>query len=88
MARVTREECSVKVLVTIYDEGPPDDRLPESERPHRYWAQLPGMPGVITVGDTREELLANLREALQGCLLVAAGDYEPEPGGRQEEVEL
>jgi len=33
-----------------------------------YWAEVPAIPGCATQGDTMEELLANLREAAEGCL--------------------
>jgi hypothetical protein len=33
-------------------------------------------------------LLANLREAVQGCLLVTPGNADLEPGGEEEEIEL
>jgi predicted RNase H-like HicB family nuclease len=78
----------MKALVRIYDCGEPDPAVPEDRRPHRYWGVPPGFPNVVSVGDTREELLANLREALEGCLLVEAGDFEPQPGGEQAEVDL
>ena len=32
-----------------------------------YWAEVPAIPGCATQGDTIEELLANLREAIEGC---------------------
>ena len=35
-----------------------------------YWAEVPAIPGCATQGDTLEELLANLREAVEGCLSV------------------
>jgi len=78
----------MKALVRIYDCGPPDPAIPEDRRPHRYWGELPGFPNVRSEGDTRAELLANLREALEGCLLVVAGDYEPSAGEEQAEVDL
>jgi predicted RNase H-like HicB family nuclease len=53
-----------------------------------YWAEVPALPGCVTEGDTRQELLANLREAIEGCLLVTPGSFQPEPGGREEEIEL
>ena len=58
------------------------------EKTGGYWAEVPALPGCVTEGDTREELLANLREAIEGCLLVDRGDFEPEPDGEAEEVEL
>jgi predicted RNase H-like HicB family nuclease len=35
-----------------------------------YWAEVPAIPGCMTQGDTFEELLANLYEAVEGCLAV------------------
>ena len=35
-----------------------------------YWAEVPALPGCFTQGETREELLANLKEAIRGCLAV------------------
>jgi predicted RNase H-like HicB family nuclease len=39
-----------------------------------YWAEVPAIPGCATEGDTFEELLQNLYEAIEGCLSV---DVEP-----------
>ena len=39
-----------------------------------YWAEVPAIPGCSTQGETWEELLENLREAVEGCLSV---DIEP-----------
>ncbi len=39
-----------------------------------FWAEVPAVPGCATQGETMEELLSNLREALAGCLSAA----EPE----------
>jgi predicted RNase H-like HicB family nuclease len=36
-----------------------------------YWAEVPALPGCATQGETFEELLANLHEAIEGCLSVA-----------------
>jgi predicted RNase H-like HicB family nuclease len=35
-----------------------------------YWAEVPAIPGCATQGDTYEELLENLHEAIEGCLSV------------------
>jgi len=35
-----------------------------------YWAEVPGIPGCATQGESFEELLANLYEAVEGCLSV------------------
>ena len=39
-----------------------------------YWAEVPAIPGCATQGETFEELLKNLYEAIEGCLSV---DLEP-----------
>ena len=38
------------------------------------WAEVPAIPGRATQGEGFEELLANLYEAVEGCLAV---DTEP-----------
>ena len=35
-----------------------------------FWAEVPAIPGCATEGDNFEELLANLYEAVEGCLSV------------------
>ena len=35
-----------------------------------YWAEVPAIPGCATQGDTFEELLVNLYEAVEACLSV------------------
>ena len=35
-----------------------------------YWAEAPSIPGCATQGETFEELLQNLYEAIEGCLSV------------------
>ncbi len=36
-----------------------------------YWAEVPALPGCITEGDTREEVISNLKDAIEGWLEVA-----------------
>ena len=36
-----------------------------------YWAEVPAIPGCATQGETFEELLRNLYEAVEGCLSVS-----------------
>jgi predicted RNase H-like HicB family nuclease len=51
-----------------------------------YWAEVPAIPGCATQGDTMDELLANLREAIEGCLSV---DVEaPAPGGKERILDI
>ncbi len=35
-----------------------------------YWAEVPALPGCASQGETMNELLANLREAISGWLAV------------------
>ncbi len=35
-----------------------------------YWAEVPAIPGCATQGDTFDELLRNIYEAVEGCLSV------------------
>ena len=35
-----------------------------------YWAEVPAIPGCATQGESFEELLHNLYEAVEGCLSV------------------
>ena len=51
----------VKVVVHEAEEG-------------GYWAEVPAIPGCATQGDTFQELLKNLYEAVEGCLSV---DVQP-----------
>ena len=36
-----------------------------------FWAEVPTIPGCATQGDSLEELMRNLREAIEGCLSPA-----------------
>ncbi len=47
----------LKVLVHEAEEG-------------GYWAEVPAIPGCASQGETFEELLSNLYEAVEGCLSV------------------
>ena len=38
-----------------------------------YWAEVPAIPGCASQGETMDELMANLREAIEGCLSVDIG---------------
>ena len=51
----------LKVIVHEADEG-------------GYWAEVPAIPGCATQGETFDELLANLYEAVEGCLSVDLQD--------------
>ena len=36
-----------------------------------YWAEVPALPGCITEGDTIDEVMTNLKDAIEGWLDVA-----------------
>ena len=61
----------------------------EQEPDGGYVATVPALPGCVSQGDTREEALANIREApdlyIEDC--IAAGDHVPAEKG-MEYVEL
>ena len=39
-----------------------------------YWAEVPSIPGCMTQAETVEDLLVNVREAVEGCLSVDVRD--------------
>ena len=39
-----------------------------------YWAEVPSIPGCATQGETFEELLSNIYEAVDACLSVNIKD--------------
>jgi predicted RNase H-like HicB family nuclease len=41
-----------------------------------YWAEVPAIPGCVTQGETFEELLANIYEAVEACLSVDISEHE------------
>ena len=51
------EKMKLKVIVHQAEEG-------------GYWAEVPSIPGCATQGESFEELLTNLYEAVEGCLSV------------------
>ena len=73
------EDGPLRVLVVIHEDADGG-----------FWAEFPSLPGCVTEADTREELLANIREAVRGYLLTPSGAFESvEPStGVEEEVAL
>jgi len=35
-----------------------------------FWAEVPAIPGCATQGETMEELINNVHEAIEGCLSI------------------
>ena len=51
-----------------------------------YWAEVPAIPGCATQGDTFEELLENLYEAVEGCLSVDIEEYKLDENSKPIEI--
>ncbi|MBW4630337.1 MAG: type II toxin-antitoxin system HicB family antitoxin [Iphinoe sp. HA4291-MV1] len=51
-----------------------------------YWAEVPALPGCITEGDTWEELMANLKDAIEGWLEVANESHSIEDAAQVVEI--
>ena len=64
---------NIKVVVHEADEG-------------GFWAEVPVLPGCASQGDTLEELMDNLREAIGGWLQAEIPPAAP--GSRERVVEL
>lgn len=63
----------IKVIVHEAEEG-------------GFWGEVPAIPGCASQGETVEELLTNLQEAIEGCLSV---DIEaPKADGRERILEV
>ena len=41
-----------------------------------YWAEVPSISGCVTQGETFDELLSNIYEAVEGCLSVDIEDVK------------
>ena len=39
-----------------------------------FWAEVPAVPGCVSQGETMDELIANLKEAIEACLSVPIPD--------------
>ncbi len=51
-----------------------------------YWAEVPAIPGCATQGESFEELLSNLYEAVEGCLSVDVREVTVSGAGRIVEI--
>jgi predicted RNase H-like HicB family nuclease len=51
-----------------------------------YWAEVPAIPGCATQGETFEELLQNLYDAIEGCLSVDVQAPTADPAQRVVEI--
>jgi predicted RNase H-like HicB family nuclease len=48
-----------------------------------FWAEVPAIPGCATQAETYDELLDNVREAIEGCLAV---EVAPVQSGKHDRV--
>jgi predicted RNase H-like HicB family nuclease len=53
-----------------------------------YWAEVPAIPGCATEGETFQELLKNLYEAIEGCLSVDVSQAKQIPGDQIVEIAI
>jgi predicted RNase H-like HicB family nuclease len=65
----------IKVVVHEADEG-------------GFWAEVPAIPGCASQGETMDELLRNVQEAIEGCLSVDVAESKPDPKRRILEIAI
>ncbi len=65
----------LKVVIHKADEG-------------GFWAEVPAIPGCATEGETIDELLQNLHEAIEGCLAVDISTAVVDPTDRVLEISV
>jgi predicted RNase H-like HicB family nuclease len=51
-----------------------------------FWAEVPAIPGCATEGETMEELMQNLHQAIEACLTVNV--LSTKPGSNERVVEV
>lgn len=51
-----------------------------------YWAEVPAIPSCFTQGDTWEELLQNIYEAIEACLSVDVESVQIKPEDKVLEI--
>ncbi|MBI5233240.1 MAG: type II toxin-antitoxin system HicB family antitoxin [Deltaproteobacteria bacterium] len=51
-----------------------------------YWAEVPAISGCLTQGETWEELLHNIYEAIEACLSVDVDKIELNPQDKVLEI--
>ena len=62
------------------------DRVVHEAEEGGYWAEVPALPGCATQGETFEELLMHLYEAVEGCLSVDVSPAKAAAGDRVLEI--
>jgi predicted RNase H-like HicB family nuclease len=51
-----------------------------------FWAEVPALPGCASQGETMDELMANIGEAIEGCLNAQWPDANAKPGDQIVEI--
>ena len=51
-----------------------------------YWAEVPSLEGCATQGETFDELLENIYEAVEGCLSADLEDFKITPQDKVMEI--
>jgi predicted RNase H-like HicB family nuclease len=64
---------NVKIVVHTAEEG-------------GFWAEVPALPGCVSQGETMDELLANVREAIEAWLAAGEPEEPPAPDTRLMEL--
>jgi len=41
-----------------------------------FWAEVPSIPGCVSQGETMEEVVSNVHEAIEGCLSVDMKEFQ------------
>jgi predicted RNase H-like HicB family nuclease len=59
-------EMKLRAIIHVAEEG-------------GFWAEVPALPGCVTQADTREELEANLQEAVEGWLSAGEAGMNSTP---------
>ena len=44
-----------------------------------FWAEVPAIPGCMTQGETTQELIENLYDAVEGCLSIDMDEIMLDP---------
>ena len=73
----TTEERDMKIKIVVHEaeEG-------------GFWAEVPAIPGCATEGETMDELLRNVHEAIEACLSVDVAAPEPDAKRRVLEIAI
>ena len=63
----------IKAIVHVAEEG-------------GFWAEVPALPGCVTEGESIEEVMANLKDAIEGWLAVAETRHRLQGSDRMVEI--